>query len=496
MKKKKVFLHTDYSLAVTGFGKVCKYLCEYLYKTGKYDIVNFAVGTMDGTPDLERTPWKTIGAVNNQVVQNIKQANVPQAQEQIDRLAGYGAYGIDEAVKREKPDIVFSVQDIWGIDFTLTHYWASQIPIVLSTTLDSLPILPSAIEAAKKCKNFWSWADFATQAMRKVKGCEHVQTVRGPIDTSLFYRLPDSKRRELRTKLGIHQDCFIVGFVFRNQLRKSVPNLLEGFKLFQKENPRLNTKLLLHTHFGEGWNIHRMADEYGLDKNDIVTTYVCKACQEYEVKPFAGQDLVCKHCRTDKAQVTTQPGIGVSDSALNEVFNLMDVYCHPFTSGGQEIPIQQAKLTELITLVTNYSCGEDSCQPEAASLALDWAEYREAGTEFIKASTYPSSICKQLTKVLAMKPFQRREMGAKARQWVIDNFSIEKIGKFFEDFIDHLPDHEYHWEEKFTVQDPNYTPSNNENDAEWVEELYNNVLKRQSDAGGKQYWTQELAKIP
>ena len=63
----------------------------------------------------------------------------------------------------------------------------------------------------------------------------------------------------------------------------------------------------------------------------------------------------------------------------------MDVYCHPFTSGGQEIPIQEAKLTELITLVTNYSCGEDSCNPESGGIPLEWSEYREPGTQFIKA---------------------------------------------------------------------------------------------------------------
>ena len=39
----------------------------------------------------------------------------------------------------------------------------------------------------------------------------------------------------------------------------------------------------------------------------------------------------------------------------------MDVYCHPFTSGGQELPIQEAKAAGLITLVTEYSCGTDSC---------------------------------------------------------------------------------------------------------------------------------------
>ena len=89
----------------------------------------------------------------------------------------------------------------------------------------------------------------------------------------------------------------------------------------------------------------------------------------------------------------------------------MDVYCHPFTSGGQEIPIQEAKLTELVTLVTNYSCGEDNCTEDSGSLPLDWEQYREHGTEFIKASTKPESIAEQLKKVYYMSPEERTERG-------------------------------------------------------------------------------------
>ena len=114
----------------------------------------------------------------------------------------------------------------------------------------------------------------------------------------------------------------------------------------------------------------------------------------------------------------------------------MDVYCHPFTSGGQEIPIQEAKLTELITLVTDYSCGQEMCYPEAYSLPLEWNEYREFGTGFIKASTCPNSISEQLEKVYKMSVEERSEWGSKAREWTLENFSIEKIGKFIEDFID------------------------------------------------------------
>ena len=110
----------------------------------------------------------------------------------------------------------------------------------------------------------------------------------------------------------------------------------------------------------------------------------------------------------------------------------MDVYCHPFTSGVQEIPIQEAKFTELITLVTNYSCGEEMCESEAGSLPLDWASYTEHGTEFIKASTSPKSIAKQIYKVYKMSNAEREALGKKARKWVVDNFSTESVCSLME----------------------------------------------------------------
>ena len=171
--------------------------------------------------------------------------------------------------------------------------------------------------------------------------------------------------------------------MFRNQLRKSVPNLLEGYaKWKEQEKPKKKTYLLFHTHWKEGWNIHKLAEEYGIDKSEILTTYVCKKCGDYQVKAYDGEDKDCPSCLSEKTQVTTSVGAGVREDQLNEVYNLMDYYCHPFTSGGQEIPIQEAKLTGLITGVTNYSCGEESCEEGSGSLPLSWSEYREHQTEF------------------------------------------------------------------------------------------------------------------
>ena len=155
----------------------------------------------------------------------------------------------------------------------------------------------------------------------------------------------------------------------------------------------------------------------------------------------------------------------------------MDVYCHPFTSGGQEIPAQEAKLTELITLVTNNSCGEDSCTPASGGLPLEWAEYREPGTQFIKASTYASSIHKQLRKVYKMAPEKRRKQEKLSRQFVVDNYSTQVIGKKLENIIDELPTPEWDYSFEFELRDPSYEPPPIENDSEWISHLYKHILK-------------------
>jgi glycosyltransferase involved in cell wall biosynthesis len=493
MQKKKVLLQTDFSLAKTGFGRNAKSILRYLYKTNKYDIVHYCCGINWSHPELKRTPWKSVGSLpDNQ--QELEQIN---RDPNLARMASYGQYNLDKIIEQEKPDVYIATQDIWGVDFAIDKPWFNKINSVIWTTLDSLPILPSAIEKAPKIKNYWIWSDFATKELHRM-GFSHVKTVHGSLEEDKFYKLSDEKRLNLRKENNIPEDAFIVGFVFRNQLRKSVPNLLEGYANWKKENSNIkNTYLLLHTHWGEGWNIHKLAEEYGINNQEILTTYVCKNCGNYEIKPFSGQDLNCKFCKAEKSQITTNVGLGVSEEQLNEVYNLMDVYCHPFTSGGQEIPIQEAKLTELITLVTNYSCGEEMCYPEAESLPLDWFEYREHGTEFKKASTDPKSITIQINKVFNMSKEERSRMGKKARDWTIKNFSVNAVGKTIEDFIDSCGkvDHS----SSFSKESPNpnaLVPEINDNE-QWILFLYHNILNLKNidkNDDGFKHWMQQISQ--
>ena len=458
---------------------------RYLFDTGKYNLVELANGIQWNDPVTETVPWTCRGSLPSPHELN-------HLSEEEKRGAGYGNKLIDRAVKEFKPDVYIGIEDIWAFNNFHMKSWWNKINTMIWTTLDSLPILPQAVEYAPKIKNYYVWSSFAEKAFKEL-GYNHVNTLRGSLDTSSFFRFTDEKRNNLRESHGLSNE-YLVGFVFRNQLRKSVPNLLDGFKIFKEKEPK--AKLFLHTHWGEGWDIPRLLQEKGISVHDVLTTYICSKCSAYQVRPFSGHGQHCKSCGSQGTVNTTNTNKGVSEEQLNEVYNLMDVYCHPFTSGGQEIPIQEAKLTELITLVTNYSCGEDTCTEESAGLPLEWSEYREPGTQFIKASTSPQSIADQLTKVWELKEDDKREWGRKAREWTIDNFSVEVIGKQLEEIIDEMPPVDYDYEGGAVIKmDNTYEPKEKYlSRADFLIDIYKNILKDEVDVNsqGFKHWMGQL----
>ena len=469
----------------TGFGKHKKNLLSYLYNTGKYDIIELSNGYTWESEQLKFVPWESYGTLPSDPEIH-KEIAIDERRK---NAAGYGAEMIDHAVKELKPDIYLGIEDVWAFNGFIEKEWWNKIHCIVHTTLDSLPILPDAVNAADKIKNYFVWASFAEKAMHKL-GHTHVKTVHGTLDASSFYRLTDENRLKLRNRFKL-SDEYIIGFVFRNQLRKSVPNLLDGFKLFQENNKQSKAKLLLHTYWNEGWDILKLLKEKEIDPKNILTTYVCKNCNAYHIKSFSSHAINCDFCHAQNSCETTNVKTGVNEQQLNEIYNLMDVYCHPFTSGGQEIPIQEAKLTELITLVTNYSCGEDCSTEASGGFPLEWAEYREPGTQFIKASTLPTSIFSQLQRVYSLSLETKKLLGKTARQFVIDNYSIEVVGKFFENLFDSFPHVDYVFENKKLKCDPFYDPDVNLQDKEWVESLYCNILTKQ-DPAGVIHWMQRL----
>jgi len=512
-EKIKILFHTDSVLGKTGFARNARALLSFLWATDKYEIVHYCTHVPEGNRDLLRTPWKSLGCYPNNpdLLQRMKQ----NPDDPFNRMVNYGTLNLDDVIKNEKPRYIYWNSKIFWAFNSYGKPWWNKIPCIIHTTLDSLPLFQPAIEQSKNIKHFWVWSNFAEKEFKKL-GIMHPITRHGVIETKHFHRLENQQKKNLRQIHGIAENEFVIGFVFRNQSRKSVPNLLDGYRLFKQENAIAlkgrKTSLLLHTCLSEAntdmsWDIVKLATDMKISLDEIRVTHICRQCKRYHIKPLSQANLKmgaggapaqelgtdCQFCGTKKAQVSTSVAYGVSEDELNEVYNIMDVYCHPFNSGGQEIPIQEAKCAELITLVTSYSCGEEMTENGAGSFALDWDNSWEIQTSFNKAVTKASSIAKQLKKVLHLPEKKRRDQERLGREWALKNFSIESIGKDYEDFFDKCGKTDYDFSMKTEEPNPNAIILPNVDNEEWVSSLYKKILKVDVDPKGLSDWTNWLA---
>jgi len=499
MRKKRVLFLTDYAGINTGFAKNIRLLLAYLYKTGKYELFNAACGVGQDNPEFERFPWKTIGVIPNDpgFIQKMQQ------DQGFARIASYGEPVISKIVEDTKPDVVFAIQDSWGALFVADKPFFKKVPTVCWITFDSLPLLQDTIDKASKIQHYWTWSDFAEHEFHKL-GHQHVKTQYPLTNTDSFCRLDDLKKFQIRERHNIEQDCVIFGFVFRNQLRKLVGTLIAGYSDFLKQNPGMEkkSKLLLHTHFGEGWDIMRFVEQYNIPKENILCTYVCKETREYFILPYSGQDIDNPKTKR-KTLITANIQLGVNDEELNEIYNLMDAYMHPATSGACEIPIVEAALTEKIVSTCEYSFGWNVVNHNKGCMPMDYSLYNEppmgSNTQFLKSQPYPSSIAKNMKKFCEMKPQRRREMELASRNWAITNYSVETNGKKIEDFIDSMQiiTDENAWTDKEDREEnpnPKAEIQQIDDNLEWVLQLYSKILDAKRDASdeGVQTWMHQL----
>lgn len=493
MKKKKILFHSCWSKTQTGFGKNAKTVLSELAKTGKYEIVEYCTAPRKWDDSVcENMPWKTKGCLPN----NDHEIRELYSDQNRARAVQYGAYYIDRIIKEEKPDLYIGCEDIWAFNGYWDKPWWNKFPCAIWTTLDSLPIIKPARNNADKIKNYWVWTSFAEDELKRL-GYDHVKTVHGAINFDKFYPLPWDEVKELRRGSGIDDDTLVFGFVFRNQLRKLVGTLIEGFAKFKAKYPDKKAKLLLHTHWDEpqGWRITEFLEEFGVDREDVLTTYICKDCKKVQIKPYEGQGRPCPVCGSKDGQVNPGPELGCEDEDLNVIYNLMNAYIHPMTSGGLEIPILEAGLCGLPLATVPYSCGTEFTVFDKID-SLEFTEYREVVSQFRKAQPKSASVAQFMDKMSKLGKEKREKRGLAIREWMLKRFDPKITIDFLEDFIDNLPDNDYNYEFERERRDDEYPLKEIEDDFLWLKDLYKNCLRMDEDenSDGMKNWLNAIQK--
>ncbi len=496
-KKKRILFLTNYCGLYTGFGMFIRELMTYIYKnhSNNYEIALAATGQYHNNPEFQRFPWQIYGVMPIDPASQERMRNDTKFGVE----CSYGKYTFDKIVSDFKPDCCYLVEDSWGNSWAKDLEFTKHIPTIYHITLDSLPILDEAIEVAKTTKYYWTWSSFSSKRMVE-SGLTHVTTQFPCIQNNKYKPLEDNKKQELRKKYNIPNNAKIFGYVFRNQPRKLVNKLIEGFSLFQKQNPDTETFLLLHTSYhesgGAAWNIPALLNQYGVKNESVLCTYVCRSTKEYYLAPFQGEELTNPFNNNSKTMFTVDIVNGVSTEQLNEIYNIIDLYFCVSNSGSTEMPIIEAALAEKPIACPKYSYGEDVIDLNKGSFEIIYDEYTEPQTQFIKANCRADSIRDIMINFCKLTDKEIKELGQKSRKWALENYSTEINAKKILDKIDSIPKHNWNFEKKIEKpRNPEYQMPEIADDVGFILDLYKNILgveDENQNTKGCQDWLNSL----
>jgi len=494
--KKKLLVWGNFSKLNSGFGGHKKRVLRWFHQQPDWEVVEAAAGLAWDAPECQKMPWKCYGLAPD----SNQQAQINAIQDENKRIAAqkdanYGALKIDEVIKLEKPDYFYTIEDSWCYDSVVNKEWNDVLPTFYHITFDSLPFLPQQIDMAGKCKYLYSWASFAEDEYKRL-GYDHVKTIGGSVDDSLFRPISKERRSSLRKKFGL-EDAFVFLKLGRSQLRKHYPNLLDGFKIFKSRNPSVKAKLLFHTHWGEGWNLPQLIKDKGIDPNDVLTTYYCRACREWEIRPFFGLNQDCPHCHSKNTYSTCDIINGVTDEDVADIYGISDMVFNLISSGGYELAVWQAKLCEKIVATPDYSCGKDAVGSGTGGWKVDWATYMEPGSQFVKSTSLPESVCENMERFVNLSKEERVALEKEARNFALGWSSTESVcQKLKAEFKKVEPTNweNFDWTPK--KKNPLYQPPPNLSPEQFVLCLFRNVLNEKVDKNNSQvkFWTEHLEK--
>ena len=175
----------------------------------------------------------------------------------------------------------------------------------------------------------------------------------------------------------------------------------------------------------------RFCDELGIDKKELLTTYVCKKCKEYTVAPFQGNDHQCPFCKAEKSFSNIDIQHGVDEEQLNEIYNIADCMVHGADAAGLEITCVEGLYAGLPSATNPYAALEMfTSQPFVHSIDCTFAT--QHGTQFKRAVLNPNSIASFLHSIYSKTPMDIDKIARQGRDWAVKQFSPEVVCKQWE----------------------------------------------------------------
>jgi glycosyltransferase involved in cell wall biosynthesis len=185
--------------------------------------------------------------------------------------APFGEQRIREVVEREKPDVIFTINDMWIINEQYKQiadlHKEKKFKFVGYAPMDSYGWTGSLADTANDWDAVISYTEFGAYEFIAGGITKPVAVIPHGVTRGQFYPMD---KAEARKKLNLSEDIFIVFNGNRNQFRKRIDITIDGFAKFAKDKP--DTQLYLHMGLkDQGWDLMpvfaRAMKREGLDPN-------------------------------------------------------------------------------------------------------------------------------------------------------------------------------------------------------------------------------------
>jgi len=297
------------------------------------------------------------------------------------------------------------------------------------------------------------------------------------IDHAVFKPIGHSKKTH-KQKYNIHNETFIVGSVMRNQKRKLIPDLIQTFSKLCNQNPEKNIVLYLHTSYPDGlaWDLPALLLENRI-AHRVLLSYTCNLCGKFFPSVFKGPKTICQSCNNNSAVIASVKN-AISESNLNEIYNLFDVYVQYSICEGFGIPaIEAASCGVPVISISNEAMGEVAENIGAETVSVQ-RTFREQETNANRCYPNNEELLNILQKYIKMTNNELNTIGANSRKLCHKYYSWDFTSKTFEDIFDSIDvTKKLDWNGPIREVNLAYTIGSTSNYRQLIYEIIDNIIR-------------------
>ena len=398
MSKKKILTLSDHPLSPSGVGTQTKYICEALLDTGRYSILSLG------------------GAIKHQ---NYDPITVdPYGEDwRIVPVDGYGTPDMIRSLLRtEKPDVIWFMTDprFWGWLWEMENEIRPLCPMVYYHVWDNYPYPEFNRNYYLSNDHVVTISKVTDDIVRTVAPEVACTYIPHAVNPDVFRALLPSEVEKIREDSLPTEDREKVIFFWnnRNARRKQSGTLIWWFKEWlDKKNLHDKAQLIMHTDPKDphGQDLEHIVNHLGLNQRQILLS----------TQKISSEHLAAMYNMADCT-------INISDAEGFGLATLESLSCGT--------PIIATMTGGLQEQVTN---GEEwfgvGIQPSSKAI-IGSQQVPYIYEDRISKAQFHSA----LTKMYSMSKENRRDMGMKGRQHIIDNYNFVNFQRYWVELMDEV----------------------------------------------------------